>query len=186
MAWKSVCASLMFLVAATFAGMSCFLHEWAKGDEGKIGLFQVCTSEEKETCSWLDNDPVSFCNGRNVTDDYNKRIIRMQAAATLMVAGCFLCLFAALVASPVVQRYNYLTATALGSVAAIGFTVSIIVFVTIDRKYYCFTEEADLHYAFGFGLATIPAAIVASILGFQTPTTMLRLWGRVNSPDQEG
>ena len=135
----------MFLVAATFAGMSCFLHEWAKGDEGKIGLFQVCTSEEKETCSWLDNDPVSFCNGRNVTDDYNKRefhtkvaisgsstrllllagIIRMQAAATLMVAGCFLCLFAALVASPVVQRYNYLTATALGSVAGANLSVFV-------------------------------------------------------------
>lgn len=133
-------------------------------------------------------------------------VLRVQATATLMVAGCFLCIFAAFISSPVLERYNYLTATGLGLIAGSVLSVSlwkvlhdinlccplaaacyaaaIVVFVVIDRKYYCFTEEADYHYAFGFGVASAPVAIIASILGFQTPTALLRLWGRMN--DVEG
>jgi uncharacterized membrane protein len=104
----------------------------------------------------------------------------MQVAATLTVSGFFLFFFAALVSSPVLERYNYMNATILGLIGTGCCVTSVATFGSIDRQYICFSEDASFHYAFGLGIASCVVGVIASVIGFQTPAALLELWGRVN------
>eukprot|EP00118_Oscarella_pearsei_P001933 m.8929 g.8929 ORF g.8929 m.8929 type:complete len:186 (+) comp20984_c0_seq3:138-695(+) len=177
--WRPALASFTFLAAAALSGMACFINRWVVTDDvhERLGLFEFCNRSSTEECRLTHGIPFEGCTAAVTTNDWETRVLRLQVAGALTIMGCVLCLIGALVASPFLEKYAYVMALT-GLIAGCCFLTAVVLFVTIDEAYYCFSAGASFHYPFGFAIASIPVAWIAALLSFQSTNRLLELWDR--------